>query len=92
MTATGVLASTYNVNGNQLFEVDVSGRLVYAQSLDIVITGTADQIDVTNGSSVMPVISISPTYVGQTSITTLGTVRTGYVARLESTGILSGGV
>lgn len=42
-------------------------------------TGTANQIDVSNGSGVSgnPTFSISATYVGQTSITTLGTVGTG---------------
>lgn len=40
------------------------------------VTGTANQIDVATGTTT-PVISISPTYVGQTSITTLGTIGTG---------------
>lgn len=42
-------------------------------------TGTAGQIDVTNGSGVSgnPTFSISASYVGQTSITTLGTITTG---------------
>lgn len=39
------------------------------------VTGTALQIDVTAG--VNPVISIDPGYIGQTSITTLGTIGTG---------------
>lgn len=39
------------------------------------VTGTAGQIDVTAG--VNPVISIDPAYIGQTSITTLGTIGTG---------------
>lgn len=40
------------------------------------VTGTAGQIDVANSTST-PVISIDNAYVGQTSITTLGTVSTG---------------
>ncbi len=40
------------------------------------VTGTTDQIDVVNGSTT-PVISISGDYVGQDSITTLGTIDTG---------------
>jgi hypothetical protein len=40
------------------------------------VSGTALQIDVVNGTTT-PVISIDPGYVGQTSITTLGTVTTG---------------
>lgn len=40
------------------------------------VTGTAGQIDVVNPTTT-PVISIDPGYVGQTSITTLGTVTAG---------------
>jgi hypothetical protein len=43
------------------------------------VTGTTNQIDVANGDGVAgaPTVSISATYVGQASITTLGTVTTG---------------
>jgi hypothetical protein len=43
------------------------------------LTGTANKIDVTNGDGVSgnPTVTISATYVGQTSITTLGTIGTG---------------
>lgn len=43
------------------------------------ITGTTDRIVVTNGTGISanPVINIAATYVGQTSITTLGTISTG---------------
>ena len=43
------------------------------------ITGTADKITVTDGDGVAgnPTLTIAATYVGQTSITTLGTVATG---------------
>jgi hypothetical protein len=40
------------------------------------VSGTAGQIDVVNGTTT-PVISIDPGYVGQASITTLGTIATG---------------
>lgn len=40
------------------------------------VTGTSGQISVINGTST-PVISIDPTYLGQASITTLGTVTSG---------------
>ncbi len=40
------------------------------------VTGTAGQIDVVNPTTT-PVISIDPGYIGQTSITTLGTIGTG---------------
>jgi hypothetical protein len=43
------------------------------------VTGTADRVSVTNGNGVTgdPTVDIAATYVGQTSITTLGTVATG---------------
>lgn len=43
------------------------------------VTGTSDRIDITNGSGVSgnPTVDIASTYVGQTSITTLGTVTSG---------------
>jgi len=43
------------------------------------LTGTADRVTVTNGTGVSgnPTVDIASTYVGQTSITTLGTVTTG---------------
>jgi hypothetical protein len=43
------------------------------------ITGTADRVTITDGSGVSgnPTADIASTYVGQTSITTLGTVATG---------------
>jgi len=43
------------------------------------LTGTTDRVTVTNGDGVAgaPTIDIAATYVGQTSITTLGTIATG---------------
>lgn len=40
------------------------------------VTGTAGRIQVT-GTAINPIVNIDPAYVGQTSITTLGTVTTG---------------
>lgn len=40
------------------------------------ITGTAGQI-VISGTAADPIIGIDPTYIGQASITTLGTITTG---------------
>lgn len=42
----------------------------------LTITGTADRISIT-GTATNPIIDIASTYVGQTSITTLGTIATG---------------
>ena len=52
------------------------------------VTGTAGQIDVTAGPN--PVISIDPAYVGQTSITTLGTIGTGVWAATAISAIHGG--
>lgn len=46
-------------------------------AVTITTTGTANRISVTGGSGLTPTIDIAATYVGQTSITTLGTVTTG---------------
>ena len=57
--------------------LDGFGRVV--QNKAATITGTANRVTVTNGdaSAGLPTIDIASTYVGQTSITTLGTVTTG---------------
>lgn len=56
------------------------------------LTGTANQIDVVNGDGVAdnPTVSISATYVGQASITTLGTISTG-TWNAATLGVLYGG-
>lgn len=43
------------------------------------LTGTSNQIDISNGNGVAgnPTVSMSATYIGQSSITTLGTITTG---------------
>lgn len=57
-------------------------------AVTITVTGTANRISVTGGSGLAPTVDISASYVGQTSITTLGTVTTGTL----STGAIIGGV
>lgn len=56
------------------------------------ITGTSNKIDVADGNGVAgnPTITISSTYAGQTSITTLGTIGTGTWSATEI-GVLKGG-
>ncbi len=41
------------------------------------VTGTANRITITGTPTVSPIVDIAATYVGQTSITTLGTITTG---------------
>ncbi len=43
----------------------------------ITTTGTANRISVTGGTGLTPTIDIAATYIGQSSITTLGTITTG---------------
>lgn len=73
---------TFAPNLESLAAFTTSGIVTYTGSNTFVartITGTSNQIDVTNGSGVSgnPTIAISATYPGQTSITTLGTILTG---------------
>lgn len=73
-TSNGVLnaLSTYNTSGllTQTSVNTFTGRT---------ITGTAGTITVTNGSGVLgnPTLTIDAAYIGQSSITTLGTITTG---------------
>jgi len=46
-------------------------------SVTITTTGTADRITITDGGGLTPTVDIASTYVGQSSITTLGTITTG---------------
>lgn len=70
--ATLTALAAYNTNGllTQTAADTFTGRT---------IAGTADKITVTNGDGVSgnPTLTIASTYVGQTSITTLGTITTG---------------
>lgn len=72
LDATLTALAGYNVNGlvTQTAADTFTGRTV---------TGTASQIAVANGSGVAgnPTISIDAAYVGQASITTLGTITSG---------------
>ncbi|MEO6305630.1 MAG: hypothetical protein ABIP51_20880, partial [Bacteroidia bacterium] len=53
---------------------DVNGAI---GSVVITTTGTANRISVSGGAGLTPTIDISSSYVGQTSLTTLGTIATG---------------
>ena len=71
-TAIGLVAfdsSQFDVDANGFVTLDPLAVGVLS------VSGTAGRITSTGGAN--PVIDIDPTYVGQTSITTLGTVSTG---------------
>lgn len=64
------LSRFININGNSQ---DLGADRVYT----ITTTGTANRISVTGGATITPTIDISLSYIGQTSITQLGTITTG---------------
>jgi glycine rich protein len=73
---------TFAPNLESLASFSALGVVVYTGSNTFTartITGTTNQITVTNGNGVAgnPTIAISATYPGQTSISTLGTIITG---------------
>lgn len=71
---TGQALALHNLSTNGFF-TRIGNDLIASRS----IIGTADRLTVTNGDGVSdnPTLDIASTYVGQTSITTLGTITTG---------------
>lgn len=71
LTGTYVpVTRTLTINGN-------SQTLAADRTWTITTTGTINRITVTGGAGVTPTIDIAATYVGQASITTVGTITTG---------------
>lgn len=78
VTTIDLATVTYGTAGSlQAITLDTKGRVV--QTHAVTITGTSNRVTVTNGdaSAGQPTIDIEATYVGQTSITTVGTITTG---------------
>jgi hypothetical protein len=69
-TSYTTTARSLNINGS-------SQTLAADRTWTITTTGTANKIDVSGGAGLTPTITISPSYIGQTSLTTLGTIGTG---------------
>lgn len=65
---TNLANSTITINGSS---TSLGG------SVTITTTGTTNRISISGGGGLTPTIDISATYVGQTSLTTLGTITTG---------------
>ncbi len=86
---------SFQAPGNYLTDPASNGivaRTALNTTTSRTITGTANRITLTNGNGVSgnPTIDISSSYVGQSSITTLGTVTTG-TWNGTTIGIASGG-
>ena len=76
LTTSGASNVTLTVTGPTNVTLPTSGTLSTTTGTVTSVTGTALQIDVATGTTT-PVISIDVGYVGQTSLTTLGTISTG---------------
>lgn len=82
LPTTGTLFSTANGPLNALSTYNTNGLLTQTAADTFTgrtITGTASRITLTNGDGVAgdPTVDISSSYVGQNTITTLGTITTG---------------
>lgn len=70
VTTSNSLMVTIDSTTGQLGVATISGGTVTS------VSGTTDRITI-SGTAVAPIVDIAATYVGQTSITTLGTIGTG---------------
>lgn len=85
ITITGGAGSITFALGNDLLALEglsgtgIAARIASDTWAQRTITGTANRISVTNGDGVAnnPTLDISASYVGQNTITTLGTITTG---------------
>ena len=75
LATAGAFASTFTMTGATNVTFPTSGTLATTAGTVSSVSGTANRITSTGGTT--PVIDISASYVGQSSITTLGTIGTG---------------
>tara|TARA_R110000868_G_scaffold335547_1_gene596446 strand:+ start:30484 stop:33525 length:3042 start_codon:yes stop_codon:yes gene_type:complete len=75
LATVGAFASTFTMTGATNVTFPTSGTLATTAGTVSSVSGTANRITSTGGTT--PVIDISASYVGQSSITTLGTIGTG---------------
>lgn len=75
LTLAGAFAATFNFTAGTNVTFPTSGTLSTTTGTVTSVSGTSNRITSTGGAT--PVIDISASYVGQTSITTLGTIATG---------------
>jgi hypothetical protein len=76
LTTSGAYASTFTMTGTTNVTFPTSGTLSTTVGTVTSVSGTLGQISVASGTTT-PVISIDVSYLGQASITTLGTITTG---------------
>ncbi len=74
-TLAGAFASTFTFTGATSVTFPTSGTLSTSTGTVTSVSGTASRVSSTGGNT--PVIDIDAAYVGQSSITTLGTIGTG---------------
>ncbi len=75
LATSGAFASTFTMTGPTSVTFPTSGTLSTTVGTVTSVSGTTNRITSTGGAT--PVIDISASYVGQSSITTLGTIGTG---------------
>jgi uncharacterized membrane protein YiaA len=75
LTTSGAFSSTFTMTGATNVTFPTSGTLSTTTGTVTSVSGTSNRITSTGGNT--PVIDISASYVGQSSITTLGTIATG---------------
>lgn len=73
---SGANTLTLTTTGATNVTLPTSGTLAVVGSSVTSVTGTLNRIDI-SGTSVAPIVDISASYIGQTSIVTLGTITTG---------------
>lgn len=89
ITPTTVNGVTLSGSSSPSLAVTGTSSISGANTGDQTTSGTTDRVSVSNGST-NPVIDISATYVGQSSITTLGTITTG-IWEATDVGLAHGG-
>lgn len=76
LTLAGAFAATFNFTAGTNVTFPTAGTLATTAGTVASVTGTANRITI-GGTATNPTVDIAATYVGQTSITTLGTITTG---------------
>lgn len=84
LVASTLNVPTYSLAGlggvplSRLITINGSAQDLSAdRTWTIAITGTANRITISGGTGLTPTVDIASTYIGQTSITTVGTITTG---------------